>query len=435
MVLAALIPTFLFPTEAGASPPTPLTARFVRLGYERVQGAVQISGQSIDAGDFLWRVADQVTVRAFSLDITSPIDESNPLSAGDQASSSIPGIQFASWLVQHNAVVDNTSVPADLAHPRVGTQLPGTSAEAAAMQAAIWSFTNGLPLTSDVIPNSDVLNRAFELRNSALAAKDAAYSLDRYALGLDVEEVQGDLQHVSVRVNLSSDDPNKHLNKPECLGVRLAGRFGWVQTGITNHIGQGHREGKTDELKVTPAVDVTCPPLTKAGDFDSALIELPRSRFSRQLNISWPVNLNPGLTLFPSGKGAPMITANYGLVRLTKDVELVPPGISSVRTLFEQYVVALISLPGLLGFAAFLGLLAIAFVVVKSVNALIEAIFSWIGEKWRNGKDNGSNEKGGRPPVVPSSAGVVPAAVAAGADDPPGARGASEAGDQDNASP
>jgi hypothetical protein len=193
--------------------PSPITAQFETAGHSS-SPVLYFRGKTHTAAPSSYRINNGPTVPAFSLRLGGAADPSVVLSAiRAKDYGAIPGANQATYLATK--------------HSLLGKPLPG-KAELAAVQLAIWRFTDSIPLTQTTVPNAAIRGRA---RKLVAAARGQQGPDSPAALGLRTFATGGDLHNERVQLQVRSDDIEDTFNTYQDIDVRVGDDFATVSTG------------------------------------------------------------------------------------------------------------------------------------------------------------------------------------------------------------
>jgi hypothetical protein len=364
---AAFLLIAVLGTETAIAEPT--SARRVEVGPEPVAGALVLNGRPISAGLAYYRIDDYDTVPGYTLSPNLP----------GPAETLYAGYPTGSWEHQLPEITD-------LARRSEKERLSqGIDQErAAAIQIAIWSLVNNLPINPATVPNASLRRQVDTLRTAAVAEcrltihdeklqNDCQPYISEEATAPEMKAVVGDATESSqiIRLDLSSGAAEASFNEPQAIDVRINGVWTAVCTSQETTVetskiipgasrkqcaNQGVSETRYFATKVAPLHHASELPV----DNDSAIISLPRLNRNETVEFAWQFSFEAGVIFTPStGTGSPMITAGTTSLAPSITTIVTPGGFSSLSNLVQRYVVSRVTRWGLAGLVLLALLLAV----------------------------------------------------------------------------
>jgi len=356
---------------------------------------VSYGGNRYRAGTMLYRIGTSATAEAYSLDLLAPDQpDAAAYDAASPSSAAIPGLSQVTWLVANNQVdADPTGSPARAL--RIAGRLAVPVDEAAAMQAAIWSFTNGLPLTPATVRNTAVLVRARQLRRAALSHLTSTSS-ETYLTGLSIQPISGDVGSMTVSVGLDRPAGVRDPSQPYCFQYALGSSIGEIATGYVNDIPQaGRAEGSQDASpgcqrarddyaenfgaiatghRSRDALRTNDDP----PDLWSATVRMPRGNVNRNLLVTFRFALEPGIIFESRRSSAPFITASVAHVQVNGALSVGPATFRDLESLAQNQVIRVVARPGWEGWCMLGFVLVVAGLLVRIGSGLADALVDWV---------------------------------------------------------
>jgi hypothetical protein len=380
---------------------SPVKAYWANLGPTPVQGALRFAGRTYSAGVAFYRLGVG-TVPAYSLSLGSRPSPGIELEGVDPASSSINGLQEATYLA-------GCSSKREVA-------LPLRPSVAAAYQIAIWHFTNDVPLSRQTVASRSILLRATSL---AIAAERAVEShsnanycepvksegLSGAAWGAAIKVVTG-TQSVSdqgLNIYLSTGSENQYPIHPQALEVRVNGVPAFVCTGARSMI----KTGREVDLPVKPpcgeefgphqlqfrvhATPIAGPkhaPLLQRL-YAQATISVPRRDYPQQIEVLWNSKSESGAVYVPPDGSEPIITAGIAFPDVVETVTIQPANLSDFGFYLQRTLLAWIASLGVFG------LIPLAVIVLILITAPVWFLgatrrgFAWLSARTRRKSGSG----------------------------------------------
>lgn len=179
-VLAAL--TLAFAPAASAEP--------VPVSYVKLGAGFNDVFEDQDAGSYVFTV-DGKEVLAYCADVTKAFNGDANFSVVPSDAASLTGIGEAGWIVANAESVPTPAADADT--------------EAAAIQVAVWAYTNGITIDDTTVPYEPVRTRA-----QALVAAAAGKSVDASPTSFSLTmagTVDGDVARFTAKLTTDAGDP------------------------------------------------------------------------------------------------------------------------------------------------------------------------------------------------------------------------------------
>jgi hypothetical protein len=244
-------------------------------------------------------------------------------------------------------------------HSLLGRPLPG-KAELAAVQLAIWRFTDSIPLTKTSVPNATIRSRA---RKLVAAARGRPGPDSPAALGLRAFATGGDLQNERVQLQVRSDDIEDTFNTYQDIDVRVGDDFATVSSGTVTRL-------DVRASRPTPhRIPITVMPhyLTEQG---ALTLLVPHQSGVTHLEFGWGATLDPGVLFGPRGRSPAVVTATTFHLRFVTEYFTHPAGFTDLIDFGQQGLVARLPRNRVAALATFLILFAVAAKLVDLVVAV-----------------------------------------------------------------
>jgi hypothetical protein len=333
--------------------PSPITAQFVAAG--RSNGPVlYLGGTTYSAAPSSYRINSGPTVPAFSLRLAGEANPSDVLSAiRARDYGTIPGANQATYLAAN--------------HSMLGKPLQ-SKAELAAVQLAIWWFTDSIPLTRTSIPNAKFRGRA---RRLVAAARGKQGPDLPSSLGVRAFTIGGDLQNERVQLQVRSDDIEDTFNTFQDIDVRVGDDFATVSTGTVTLL-------DISAPRPTPhRIPISILPryLTEQG---ALTLLVPHQSGVTHLEFGWGATLDPGVLFGPSGSSPAVVTATSFHLRFVTDYFTHPPGVTELINFGQQGLIAHLPRNRVFALTIFLFLVAIAAKLADLVIAVLKRLFGFV---------------------------------------------------------
>lgn len=325
--------------------PSPLTAQFLTAGRSS-SPVLYLRGKAYAAAPSSYRINNGPTVLAFSLHLGGLADPNDVLSAiRAQDYAAIPGANQATYLAAK--------------HSLLGKPLQG-KAEMAAVQLAIWRFTDSVPVTRTTIPNAMIRGRVGKLVGAALNKKGPDSPA---ALGLRAFATGGDLQNERVQLQVRSDDIEDTFNTYQKIDVRIGDDFATVSTGTETLL-------DVKAPRATPhRVPITIMPKYLREEGALTLL-VPHQSGVTHLEFGWGATLDPGVLFGPHGRSPAVVAATSFDLRFVADYFTQPPGFNDLIDFGQQGLVAHLPRNRVVALLVFLALFAGAAKLVDLVVAV-----------------------------------------------------------------
>jgi hypothetical protein len=253
-------------------------------------------------------VEGSATTRAYSLDVDRSPNASATYSAIRNGQSSVSGVHHASWLTRK--------------HSSIGKPLKPSYKEDAAVQLAIWAFTNSIRLNGETVSDRVVLQRAQQLHRQASSPKSVvAPFIVSFRMRTLVQKV--DLRNIIIQARV--DDGRGNTTGVEKIRV--------------NHDG-----------------------VEKKVDTDSngrASIPLARPDASQRLDFYWEVQPQEGMVFLANG-ATPLITADRPKVLIQQEMTIDPNELPGIEDTFLQSSITWLARLGPLSWLVVLVIVALA---------------------------------------------------------------------------
>lgn len=347
---------------------------------------VTFDDNAYPAAEFAYRVEETGTGFAYSLDVFASGDRRETVfDAAFPDSTGVLNLREVTWLVQNNQVSHGQGDDED--RPTISDQIAPPRSEAAAMQAAIWSYTNSIPLNGTTIEDRAVLRRAQELRAEVESRDELPIEINSTAGGFEVSQLGGDLGVVELIVSQRRDSFATNPTQPFCFNLAVDNLSGYVSSGYTNVVDiEGALTGdplaassncaderrdyadhfaadepdRLTEFAVTGCEDIAA--VQCSPDLRTTYIQLPVASTPRTVLVGYFQTLGPGLVFIPRNDASPVMLSTPVEIRDQLAVPIDPPTLGYLRSQFENDVLGLVGTQGWLGWLVLgLGLLLAGF--------------------------------------------------------------------------
>jgi hypothetical protein len=314
----------LAPAHAdGTGDPSAATATLQDLQDQQPAFTVRWLGRTASALPMRLRVLNQASPLAYSLDIRrqpSYGDAWTAISLGEPSnpeSRSLPQVGVFNPLPSE--LIARGGAPPDQ------QPVPATGLlEQAARQVAIWSFTNGLPLTAAAVPNARLLSRAQQLAAMDNGAPPVPLQAADHGVQIFIRETTANTVRLAIILNV---DPNTHPSTAQNIDLYLDGlRFPvrtQARTSIVYHDGAYHSQKPRSRGVHAPT--------------EVAEVNLDRNTKVVDASAVWVgVRSDPGLVFVSGGAAPPVLTADESVLNFRTSTRLDPANYTSPRQLLDK---------------------------------------------------------------------------------------------------
>jgi hypothetical protein len=284
-LVAALALTLVVPLPANAEPARSISARLQGTNAQPLGKVLSHKGGRYSPQTYSLLVEGSATTRAYSLDLDRSPNASAAYSAIRNGQSSVSGVHHASWLTRK--------------HKSIGKPLKPPYREHAAVQLAIWAFTNSISLTSESVSDPAILQRAKQLYTRGSSPKSIVPPfIVSFRMRPLVQKADLDNVHIQIQV----DDGRGNTTGSEKIRANNAGQ----------------------ELEV----------LTNDSGIGSFV--LPRPTASQRLDLYWEIQPQEGMVFLANG-ATPLMTADRPNVLIHREVVIDPNQLPGVEDVFLQW--------------------------------------------------------------------------------------------------
>jgi hypothetical protein len=307
-LVAALALALVVPFPANAQPAPPIGARLQATNAQLLGKVLSHKGGRYSPQTYSLLVEGSATTRAYSLDLDRSPNASATYSAIRNGQSSVSGVHHVSWLTRK--------------HNLIGKPLKPPYKEDAAVQLAIWAFTNSISLTAETVSDRVVLQRAQQLHSKASSPESV---VPPFIVSFRMRTLiqKSDLRNITIQVRV--DDGRGNATGVEKIRV--------------NHDGLEKEEDTESN--------------------GSASITLARPSASQRLDFYWEVQPQEGMVFLANG-ATPLITAGRPKVLIQKEMTIIPNELPGVEDAFLQWSATWLARLGPLSWLIVLVIVALA---------------------------------------------------------------------------
>lgn len=332
------------------------------------------------AGLTLYRVDDQATVGTYTLAPDDPPGAATAFTAVAATSLDLPDdvLRKVGWLA--------ATSQAD------GLEPAHDDARAAAIQLAIWSIADGVPISARTVPDPKI--RAAALALVASSGSVGPASLPSYVPDprISVVPYAADANDQQLRVALSTGSSETSYTRPQKIDLRLDGVWTTFCTGDVTRVhtdlaastdesvtecGSQRRDGGTSQIpRYRTAI------LRSGLDTNIATLDFPRSSRTKDIEMYWNLDQDPGMFLEPSDDGPLVVTAQTASLTLVASASIDPSALLDAETAGEQIAIAWLVHSGWIGVVITVAALVLLLFVKDIVRGVGRGLW-WLARRRR----------------------------------------------------